>query len=101
MDALYAAQRGRDSDEVVRLSGDALDELWLLCLTGPIIVTDMRAQSIDRIFLSDASGSSCSGLCCAEEFHEGASASLPQQGNLEQAAFTMEGVAKKPQAVVP
>ena len=55
VDALYVAQRGREADDVVQLSGDVIDELWLLVAVGPIVLTDMRAQSLPKLFLSDAS----------------------------------------------
>ena len=55
IDELYAAQQGRSSDTVVRLSRALLDELWLLVVLGPLAVSDLRAQTLPKIFLSDAS----------------------------------------------
>eukprot|EP00435_Cladocopium_sp_Y103_P016382 s82_g4.t1 len=55
LDEIYLAQQGRASDMLIRLSPSLMDELWLLALLGPLAVTDLRAQSIEKIFLTDAS----------------------------------------------
>eukprot|EP00438_Fugacium_kawagutii_P028398 Skav205711 [mRNA] locus=scaffold608:39645:43142:- [translate_table: standard] len=55
LDAIYCAQRGRDQEDLIQLSRELIDELWLLVVIGPVICTDMRAQSVDKVFLSDAS----------------------------------------------
>ena len=55
IDELYAAQQGRTPETVVRLSRSLVDELWLLVILGPLAVTDLRAQTLPRIYLSDAS----------------------------------------------
>lgn len=64
VDAIYVAQRGRESDDVVRISGHLQDELWLLSILGPIICTDMRAQSIPEVFLSDAAEEAQAVVSC-------------------------------------
>lgn len=52
---IYASQAGRDRRAVVRLSQDAVDELWSLSILAPLAVTNLRASYCDRIFMVDAS----------------------------------------------
>ena len=55
LDEIYVAQHGRLQTDVVRLSRSLQDELWLLVCLGPLAVTDLRAQTEDTFFLTDAS----------------------------------------------
>ena len=57
LDEIYMAQQGRPQNAIVHLSTALLDELWMLAILAPLAVTDLRAQSLDRVFLSDASES--------------------------------------------
>ena len=57
LDEIYMAQQGRPKNAIVHLSTALLDELWMLAILAPLAVTDLRAQSLDRVFLSDASES--------------------------------------------
>ena len=53
--AIYSAQQHRERDDVVKLSAALIQELWLLVILGPLCASDMRAQSIPEVFLTDAS----------------------------------------------
>eukprot|EP00438_Fugacium_kawagutii_P031232 Skav211063 [mRNA] locus=scaffold314:129393:143003:- [translate_table: standard] len=55
LEVLYAAQQGREQTDVVQLSPEAKSELWSLVALGPIAVTDISAQSVSDVYLSDAS----------------------------------------------
>ena len=55
LDSIYTAQLDRCPDDVVRLAPCLVDELWSLAIVGPIIASDLRAQSMPKVFLSDAS----------------------------------------------
>ena len=55
LDESYIAQRGRARNNIVQLSSSLLSELWLLVCTAPLAVTDLRAESLGEIFLTDAS----------------------------------------------
>lgn len=55
LDEIYVAQQGRPATAVVRLSPPLIDELWLLAILSPLAVTDLRAGSLEHVFLSDAS----------------------------------------------
>ena len=55
VDLLYVAQQGREPDDIVELSNEAVNELWILCCLGPIAVTNLRAQSVEEVYLTDAS----------------------------------------------
>lgn len=55
LDEIYSAQCGRDRSSVVQLSPALREELWLLVVLSPLAVTNMRAESIGELFLSDAS----------------------------------------------
>ena len=55
LDHLYLAQQGREQEDIISLSAEAVDELWALAILGPLAVTDIRAQSIPELYLSDAS----------------------------------------------
>ena len=71
---LYEAQRGRSQQDVVALSAELIEELFVLVILAPMAAADMRAPSIPEIFMSDASewGSasvrSCLPLVLAQEF---------------------------------
>ena len=55
LEEIYAAQRGRDREDILKLSPSLVQELWTLVILGPICVVDLKAQSLDEVFLSDAS----------------------------------------------
>ena len=55
LDTIYVAQRGRETGDIVQLAPCLVDELWTLTIVGPIVVTDIRAQSLPEVFLADAS----------------------------------------------
>ena len=98
VDAICVAQRGRESDDVVRISGYLQDELWLLSILGPIICTDMRAQSISEVFLSDAAEEAQAVVSCPipQCFCKRTAEALPHQRQLEQASFPVEGLVEEP-----
>ena len=98
LDAIYVAQRGRGSDDVVRISGHLQDELWLLAILGPIICTDMRAQSIPEVFLSDAAEEAQAVVSCPipQCLCKRTAEALPHQRQLEQASFPVEGLVEEP-----
>ena len=52
---LYAAQRGRAQNDVVRLSSELVEELFVLAILAPMAAADMRAPSLSEVFMSDAS----------------------------------------------
>ena len=52
---IYLAQVGRERMEVIRMSKALVAELWLLVALGPVAVTDLRAETLPQVFLSDAS----------------------------------------------
>ncbi|CAL1164508.1 unnamed protein product [Cladocopium goreaui] len=41
--------------DILKLSPSLVQELWTLVILGPICVVDLKAQSLDEVFLSDAS----------------------------------------------
>ena len=55
LDHIYTAQQLRERDDIVKLSAALVQELWLLVILGPLSVSDLRAQSLAEVFLSDAS----------------------------------------------
>ena len=55
LDHLYLAQQGREQEDIIAHSAEAVDELWTLAILGPLAVKDIRAQSIPELYLSDAS----------------------------------------------
>eukprot|EP00438_Fugacium_kawagutii_P002050 Skav230092 [mRNA] locus=scaffold3264:40338:47439:- [translate_table: standard] len=55
LDLIYASQAGRDRRDVVRLSAEAIDELWSLAILCSLSVTDLRATHSNRCFMVDAS----------------------------------------------
>eukprot|EP00434_Breviolum_minutum_P008186 symbB.v1.2.007217.t1/scaffold441.1/size205278/4 len=52
---IYSAQVGRQRSDILRLSLPLIAELWSLVILGPIAVADLRAQTLPKIYLSDAS----------------------------------------------
>ena len=52
---LYEAQRGREQQEVVQLSPQLIEELFVLAILAPMAAGDMRAPSLPEVFMSDAS----------------------------------------------
>ena len=55
LDELYVVQHGRQDTDVVALSPQLKDEMWSLCILGPLAVSDLRAATISQVFCSDAS----------------------------------------------
>eukprot|EP00438_Fugacium_kawagutii_P020227 Skav232464 [mRNA] locus=scaffold2877:29131:33540:+ [translate_table: standard] len=55
LDEVYHAQQGRRANDVVELSGALVDELWSCVVLAPMAVTDLRAQSEGKLYLTDAS----------------------------------------------
>eukprot|EP00435_Cladocopium_sp_Y103_P042123 s672_g11.t1 len=55
LDCIYVAQQNRSAEDVVRIAPCLVDELWSLAILGPTMASDMRAQSLPRVFMSDAS----------------------------------------------
>ena len=66
---VYTAQVGRQRTDIVRLSLPLLVELWSLVILGPVAVTDLRAQTLPKIHLSDAS-SSCVAVVSSPTSYE-------------------------------
>ena len=62
LDLCYAAQAERDRADLVSLSPEIVAELWMLVILSPLAATDLRAQSIDEIFLTDASEDAVAGV---------------------------------------
>lgn len=52
---IYSAQVGRRRSDIVRLSLTLIAELWSLVILGPVAVADLRAQTLPKVYLSDAS----------------------------------------------
>eukprot|EP00438_Fugacium_kawagutii_P035715 Skav234674 [mRNA] locus=scaffold1131:475680:480491:- [translate_table: standard] len=69
LDQIYVAQHGRTQDQVVRLSGSLVDELWMLVCLGTLAVADLRAESLGELHLSDA----------AEEMKASVSVEIPKE----------------------
>ena len=83
LDEIYVAQHARPPDDIIiRLSARLQDELWLVVCLSPLAVTDLRAQTQDILFLSDASEamkasvSSDIPLVFARELHRHVAAGL-------------------------
>lgn len=55
LDEIYVAQHGREEDMIIELSPSLQSELWILVCLGPLAVTDLRAQTLGKLFLTDAS----------------------------------------------
>ena len=55
LEAIYAAQQGRERCEVVAMNQLLVQELWSLVILGPVIVSEMRAESAGEIYMTDAS----------------------------------------------
>lgn len=55
LQALYEAQRGRAQSDIIALSDEAVEELYLLTAIGPLAVVEMRAPSLPEVYMSDAS----------------------------------------------
>lgn len=55
VDVLYECQRGRDRADIVRLSAEAIQELWTLIIMAPVATCNMCCQSISELFFTDAS----------------------------------------------
>ena len=57
LEEIYAAQRGRERNEIVRLSPQLLDELLTAVAILPTVVLDFRIRPADRLVASDSSES--------------------------------------------
>eukprot|EP00438_Fugacium_kawagutii_P021961 Skav208057 [mRNA] locus=scaffold1124:175499:180298:- [translate_table: standard] len=55
LDQIYSVQVGRDQDDIVKLLSHLKDELWMVVILSPLAVTDLRARSLEKFFLTDAS----------------------------------------------
>ena len=55
LELIYAAQRGRARNDLLALSAGLVQELWTLVILGPMIVTELRASSLEELYMSDAS----------------------------------------------
>eukprot|EP00438_Fugacium_kawagutii_P004856 Skav221077 [mRNA] locus=scaffold3118:408562:418463:- [translate_table: standard] len=55
LEHIYAAQVGRQATDVIQLDAMLVQELWVLVILGPMILVEMRASSIEEIFMTDAS----------------------------------------------
>lgn len=55
LDEIYVAQRERYEHDIIRMSGPLIDELWLLVALAPLAVSDLRAKSTGKFYLTDAS----------------------------------------------
>jgi hypothetical protein len=55
LDEIYVAQQGREATSIVEMSEPLVSELWLLVILAPLAVTDLRAQTLDELYLTDAS----------------------------------------------
>eukprot|EP00438_Fugacium_kawagutii_P018528 Skav213254 [mRNA] locus=scaffold1311:39874:44557:+ [translate_table: standard] len=62
LDICYAMQVGRERDELIQLPGAALAELWVLIALAPLAATNVRAESMTDIFLTDASEEVVAGV---------------------------------------
>lgn len=62
---IYTAQVDRARNCIIRLAPALIAELWALVALGPIAVADLRAQTLGRVFLSDAS-SDCLGVVASD-----------------------------------
>ena len=51
----YVAQAGRPQEAVIQLSSELISELWCLVALGPLAASNLRAQTLDRLFCTDAS----------------------------------------------
>ena len=56
MNQVFHELRDRSAHTIFRLSHEARQELLLLVLSGPFMVTDLRAEPLERIYATDASG---------------------------------------------
>ena len=52
---MYEAQRGRQQQDIVKLSPSLVEELFVLAILAPLAAAEMRAPSIPEVFMSDAS----------------------------------------------
>ena len=55
LEAVYEAFRGRELDDVLRLSGKLRAELLSLVIIAPLMQANLRAAPTDRLWLVDAS----------------------------------------------
>lgn len=62
LDLCYAVQVGREQEEILKLPAAAVAELWVLVALSPLAATDIRAQSLPDLFLSDASENAVAGV---------------------------------------
>ena len=55
-------QAEHDHTDLISLSAEIVAELWVLVIPSPLAATDLRAKSIDEIFLTDASEDAVAGV---------------------------------------
>ena len=63
LEEIYAAQRGRERNEIVRLSPQLLDELMTSVAMLPAVVLDFRIKPADRLIASDSSEVAEAAVC--------------------------------------
>eukprot|EP00438_Fugacium_kawagutii_P002455 Skav235883 [mRNA] locus=scaffold5594:7902:12776:+ [translate_table: standard] len=74
LQVLYECQRGRQQEDIIRLPMEAIEELYVLALLGPLAVVEMRAPSMPEVYMSDASEWGTASVratiptCMAKEF---------------------------------
>ena len=66
---IYAVQAGRNRCDIIRLPLALITELWVLFALGPLAASNLRARTLPRIFLSDAS-STCTASVVADTSYE-------------------------------
>ena len=59
---IYSVQVGRKRSAIIRLPKMLVAELWMLVILGPLAVADLRAQSMPKVFMTDASSDSIAGV---------------------------------------
>lgn len=65
----------------------------MLVALGPVAVTDLRAETLPQVFLSDAS-STWSSVFVLKRHCRGTTEALLSSGNLESASHTLEGLSE-------
>ena len=59
---IYSVQSGRKRSAIIKLPMTLIAELWMLAILGPLAVADLRAQSVPKVFMTDASNESVAGV---------------------------------------
>lgn len=52
---VYSAQRGREQEDIIKLSPLLIQELFTVAILAPLAAVDMRSPSLSEIFMTDAS----------------------------------------------